>query len=145
MRVNSINLAMPKANSTAFRAKLDENSNILNQFPLGLKVEETVIGSRGYHDNREYKAIEVIFPEKDPLPGEVAGELYEDCILMCRRQDGCFRAIDPFDGGTVDRLVVTNYKKRNLKNVIDTLNEFVQTRSKARLAQLAEDAAKKVL
>lgn len=136
MRVNLINLTMPKSNNTAFGTNEVVRDEVADAFPLGVEVDANKIGDSWL----------IRFPENDPLPGNVARRFVnvfsEDVVALKATVDGyesipCIPATD-----FVNALRIKT--KDAVLNVGRIVSEFAQGRAKAKFAQLAQDAAKKV-
>lgn len=135
MRVNSINSAMTKKNSTAFGSNKFVRDKVADAFPLGVKVKSTFTDGEN--------VVRITFPEADPLPSIVARALVNDETLAYENKGGCLHRVWDVEGvKTVDALILRT--KRAVQLASTALREYVQDRSTFRMAQLAEEAAKKI-
>lgn len=135
MRINSINLTMPKRSNTSFGANEFVRDEVADAFPLGVKVKSTFVGGEN--------VVRITFPEADPLPSIVARALVNDETLAYENKGGCLHRVWDVEGEkTVDALILRT--KRAVQLASTALREYVQDRSTFKMSQLAEEAAKEI-
>lgn len=138
MKVNLVNSTMPKKNSTAFGENKFVRDEVADAFPLGVEVDASLTKGDSWL---------IRFPNNDPLPSNVARRfvnVFSDDVIAFRATVDGYESL-PFVKSTdfVDALRIKT--KDAVLNVGRIVSEFVKGRAKAKLAAIAEEAAKNVL